>query len=184
MFSDMSESFTFYEKVFNSAGCLTCYTLRLLFLFEYKGMWPMCNWDKVTYSFLDFLNSGLESPRVDLIKKGLLQMLLFWCFCHFLWINLYISGFKSIHGILNLSGTKSRAHLAAESTLSLSLTPTWLGIQHMRISLELDMESNHFSSLKIKKYSSFLKIFFNDIKTQSRVWGYNKFFVVAFRDDV
>ena len=37
-FSDMSESFTFSEKVFNTAGCLTCFTLRSLFLIEYKGI--------------------------------------------------------------------------------------------------------------------------------------------------
>ena len=37
VFSDVSESFSFYEKVFKSAGCLTCYTSNLLFLIEYKG---------------------------------------------------------------------------------------------------------------------------------------------------
>ena len=37
VFSDVSESFSSYEKIFNSAGCLTCYTSNLLFLIEYKG---------------------------------------------------------------------------------------------------------------------------------------------------
>ena len=38
VFSNVNESFTFYEKMFNSAGCFTCYTLKLLFLIEYKGV--------------------------------------------------------------------------------------------------------------------------------------------------
>ena len=42
VFVDVRESFTSYEKVFNSARCLTCYTLMLLFLFEYKVMCKSC----------------------------------------------------------------------------------------------------------------------------------------------
>ena len=39
VFSDVSGSFSFYKKVFNSAMYLICYTLRLLFLIEYKGVY-------------------------------------------------------------------------------------------------------------------------------------------------
>ena len=44
---------------------------------------------------------------------------------------------KSVYGILNLLGAKSRTKLAVESTFLFSLTPMWLGIQYIRISLEL-----------------------------------------------
>ena len=61
--------------MFNSTGCLICYILKLLFLDEYKGE---CKY-YVTYSFLDFLNAGLQSPEEGLIKKSLFWMLLFEC---------------------------------------------------------------------------------------------------------
>ena len=51
-------------------------------------------------------------------------------------------GFRSVYGILNLLGVRSKADLAAESVLSFPLTPMWLGIQHMIISLLFDIESN------------------------------------------
>ena len=41
-FSDESESFIFCEKVFTNVGCLTCYTFKLLFLYEYKKVYKSC----------------------------------------------------------------------------------------------------------------------------------------------
>ena len=41
-----------------------------------------------------------------------------------------IIGFKSVNGMEISLGLKSKADLAAESTLSFPLTPMWLGIQH------------------------------------------------------
>ena len=49
--------------------------------------------------------------------------------------------------------------------LSLPLTPMWLGIQHMIISLWLDIESSLFSSLVINGFLSTL--FFNDANMES-----------------
>ena len=69
-------------------------------------------------------------------------MLFFQRFCRFVWINLLISGFKSVYGILNLLEAKSRTDLAVESALSFPLTLMWLGIQQIRISFELDIGSN------------------------------------------
>ena len=64
-------------------------------------VWSMCNWDLLTCFFLDILKVG---PKVGLIKKSLLYMLLFHCCCcHFLWRNQLVFGFKSEYEILNLS---------------------------------------------------------------------------------
>ena len=57
--------------------------------------------------------------------------------------------------------------LDVESALSFLLYPIWLGIQHLRISLELDIESNQLRSLIIKGFLSVFILFFNDIKTES-----------------
>ena len=38
-------------------------------------MWQMHNQNIVTRSFVDFLNAGLQSPKMDFIKKSLLGML-------------------------------------------------------------------------------------------------------------
>ena len=58
-------------------------------------------------------------------------MLSFQHCCHFVTKNLFICGFKSVYGMLVLSGLRSKADFATESALSLPLTPMWLGIQHM-----------------------------------------------------
>ena len=71
----------------------------------------------------------------------------------------------SVYGILYLSGVRFSADFAAESALSFPFTPMWLGIQHIRISFVLDMESNLLRSLMIRGSSSFL--FLNDSKTES-----------------
>ena len=51
---------------------------------------------------------------------------------------------------------RSKADLAAETALSFHLTPMWLGIQHIIISLLFDIESSLLNSLTIRGFSSFL----------------------------
>ena len=87
-------------------------------------------------------------------KKSLLWMLLFQCFCHFLWRNLLILSVESIDGILNLSGAKLRANLATKSALSFPITPICPNIQHIWIT-ELNIEYNLLRSLMIKVSSNF-----------------------------
>ena len=75
-----------------------------------------------------------------------------------------IWGFKSVYGMEILSGLRSKADLAAKSDFSFPLTLMWLGIQHMIISLWLDIESSLLSSLTINGFSSFL--FLSDVYTE------------------
>ena len=110
-------------------GCCSSFSIK-----EWVSLvWLMCKQDIMTCSFLDFLKAGLHSPKVGWIWKSLLWMLLFQYCCHFAWRNLLILCFKSVYRILNLSGVRSKADLAAESALSFPQTPVWLGIQHIRI---------------------------------------------------
>ena len=102
-------------------------------------VWPIRNRDITTCSLLDFLDAGLHSPKVGWIWKSLLWMLLLHCCCHFVWRNLLIVGFRSVYGILDLLGVRSKADLAAESALSFPLTPMWLGVQHIIISFLFDI---------------------------------------------
>ena len=55
-----------------------------------------------------------------------------------------------MYGILNLSGVRSKANLAAESACSFPLTPMCLGIKHIIISLQFDIESSLLSSFIIR----------------------------------
>ena len=73
-------------------------------------------------------------------------------------------GLRSVYGILNLLGVRSKVDLAVESALSFPLTPMWLGIQHIIISLLFDIESNRLNKLMIRGFSNFL--FLNDNKTE------------------
>ena len=99
-------------------GCGSCYKMK-----EWVSLvWPIRNRDITTCSLLDFLDAGLHSSKVCWILKSLLWMLLLHCCCHFVWRNLLIVGFRSVYGILDLSGVRSKANLAAESALSLPLT--------------------------------------------------------------
>ena len=137
-------------------------------------VWPICNRDITTCSLLDFLDAGLHSPKVGWIWKSLLWMLLLHCCCHFVWRNLLIVGFRSVYGILDLSGVRSKADLAAESALSFHLTPMWLGvylgmkmIQPGRSFLKFDSWSNKV----FKKYEYVIQImmslFFTHINPRS-----------------
>ena len=46
-----------------------------------------------------------------------------------------------VYGILNLLGVRSKTDSAAKSALSFLLTLMWLGIQHIKISLQFDIKS-------------------------------------------
>ena len=70
-------------------------------------------------------------------------------------MNQLISGFNSVYGILNSLGALSMIYLTAESVLSFPFASMWLCIQHIRISLELDIESNLLNNLMIKRSSRF-----------------------------
>ena len=118
-------------------------------------LWPMPNWDLMTCSLLDFLKAGLHSPKVGWIWKSLLWVLSFQRCCHFVWRNLLILDFRSVYGILNLSGVRSKGDLAAKSALSFPLSPMWLGIPHIIISLLYDIESSLLNSLIIWGFPSF-----------------------------
>ena len=97
--------------------CGSCFKMK-----EWVSLvWPIRNRDITTCSLLDFLDAGLHSPKVGWIWKSLLWMLLLHCCCHFVWRNLLIVGFRSVHGILDLSGVRSKADLA--SSLLLNLQP-------------------------------------------------------------
>ena len=99
-------------------GCGSCFKMK-----EWVSLvWPIRNQDITTCSLLDFLDAGLHSPKVGWIWKSLLCMLLLHCCCHFVWRNLLIVGFRSVYGILDLSGVRSKADWAVESALSFPLT--------------------------------------------------------------
>ena len=124
----------------------------------------MTNLD-ITCSLFDFLDAGLHSPKMGWIWKSFLWMLLLHCCCHFVWRNLLIVGFRSVYGILDLLGVRSKADLAAESALLFTLTPMWLRVQHIIISFLFDIESTLINSLMIRGFWVFL--FLNDSKTES-----------------
>ena len=115
-------------------------------------VWPMRNRDITTCPLLDFLDAGLHSPKVGWIWKSLLWMVLLHCCCHFVWRNVLIVGFRSVYGILHLSGGRSKVDLVAESTLSFPLTPMWFGVQLIIISFLFDIESNLLNSLMIRGF--------------------------------
>ena len=64
----------------------------------------------------------------------------------------FIVGFRSVYGILDLSGVRSKADLAAKIALSFHLTPMWLGVQHIIISFLFDIKSNLLNSLMIRGF--------------------------------
>ena len=92
------------------------------------------------------------------------------CCCHFVCRNIFIFNFKSVYVTLNLLEAKSRVNFATKSALSFLLTSMGLGIQHIRVSLELNLKSNLLSSLMIKGSSLFC-----DIKTESEYENIIKF---------
>ena len=128
-------------------GC-SCFSMK-----EWESfVWPMCNWDIMTCSLLDFLKVGLHSPKVGWIWKSLLWLLLFLHCCYYAWRNLLILDFKSVNEILNLSGVRSKGDLATKSPL----IPMWFGIQHIRISLQFYIKSSLLNNLMIGGSQVFL----------------------------
>ena len=142
-------------------GCGSCFKMKE----RVSLVWPIRNRDITTCSLLDFLDAGLHSPKVGWIWKGLLWMLWLHCCCYFGWRNLLVVGFRSVYGILDLSGVRSKTDLAAESALSFPLIPMWLGIQHIIISFLFDIESNLLNRLMIRGFWNFLIL--NNSKTES-----------------
>ena len=142
-------------------GCGSCFRMK-----EWVSLvWLIRNRDITTCSLLDFLDADLHSPKVGWIWKSLLWKLLLHRCCYFVWSNSSIVGSRSVYGILDLSGVRSKADLAAESAPSFPLTPICLGVQHIIISFLFDIESNLLNSLMIRRFWNFL--FLNDIKTKS-----------------
>ena len=156
-------------------GCGSCFSLK-----EWVSLvWPMHNWDITTCSLLNFFNVGLHSPKVGWIWKSLLWMLLLHRCCHFLWRNLLIVGFRSVYGILDLLGVRSKTNLAAKSALSFPLTPMCLRLQHIIISFLFDIGSNLLNSLMIRGLWNFL--FLNDSKTESESENIINFLCLLFK---
>ena len=83
--------------------------------------------------------------------------------------ELLILGFRSLYGILNLSGVRLKADSAAESPLSFPLTPMWLGIQHIIISLLFDIESCLLNSLIIREFSNFYCLMIVRLRVSLRI---------------
>ena len=141
-------------------GCCSCFSMK-----EWVSLvWKIRNWDIMTCSLLDFRKACFHFSKMGWIWKSLLWMLLFLRCCYFVWRNLLILGFRSVYGILKLSGVRSKVDFSAESILSFSLTPMWLGIQHI-ISLRLDIESSLLNSLIIRGFSSVFLLLY-DSKTE------------------
>ena len=73
-------------------ACCSCFCMK-----EWVSLvWPMCNRNITIYPLLDFLKAGIHPPKVGWIWKNLLWVLLFQCYCHFVWRGLLISGYKSV----------------------------------------------------------------------------------------
>ena len=142
--SDESKSSTFYENMFNSARCLTHQTLWLLFLFLYERVSKPCMTNAQS-GYNDLFSIFWKLVSILPKRAGFGRV---YCGCYYssMWRNLSILGFKSVYGILKLSGVRSEANLAAESALSFPLPPMWLGIQYIRISLQFDIESSLVNS--------------------------------------
>ena len=77
-------------------------------------LWPIGNRVIVTCSFRDFRKVGRYSHKKGLTWNSLLLVFLFQRCCHFLWRKLFILGFRSVYGMLYLSGVKSKADFKAD----------------------------------------------------------------------
>ena len=87
--------------------------------------------------------------------------------------------------LLQLELVWSHDICTANEHVSKYLTHPWcklIDFQCIRISFEMNMESNLLSSLITKGSSGFQKFFL--VILRERVWEYNEAFVIAFRDDV
>ena len=116
-------------------GCCSCLRIKECV----SLLWAIRNRVIVTCSFRDFRKAWGHSPKKGLTWNSLLLVFLFQHYYHFLWRKLFILGFRSVYGMLYLSGVKSKAHFAAVSALWFPLTSMWLGIQQKTISLMLNV---------------------------------------------
>ena len=132
------------------SGCFSCLSIKECI----SLLWPIRYRVIVTCSFGDFWKAGHHSPKKGLTWNSLLLVFLFQRCCHLLLKKLFILGFRSVYGMLYLSGVKSKADFAAVSALSFPLTPMWLGIQQKTISL-FDVECSLQRSLIRSGRSSF-----------------------------
>ena len=98
--------------------------------------------------------------------------------CHFARSSLLIFVFRSVYGILNSSGVRFKADLAAKFDLSSPLTPMWLGIQHIIIYLQCDNDSSLCNSLIINGFSSFLLL--SDCKNEIEAENLTNFLCFLF----
>ena len=118
--------------MFDCSGRLECRALWLLFLLECKRVRKSAVTNTQSlYCYLFFLR--LSESWAPLSPKGLTwnSLLLIFLFqrCFYsLWRKLFILGFRSVYGMVYLSGVKSKADLAAVSALWFPHTPMWLGI--------------------------------------------------------
>ena len=116
--------------------CCSCFSLKEWALYDQCAIGLL--WLVLILIFRGFISilpkwAGSES---------LLWMLIFQRCCHFALRSLLILGFRSVYGILKLLGVRSKADFATASALSFPLNLMWLGIQHIIISLQLDIESS------------------------------------------
>ena len=106
------------------SGCGSCFKRK-----EWVSLvWSILNRDITTCSLLDFLDAGLNSPKLGWIWKSLLWMLLLHCCCHFVSEEIYyllVSGQYMGYCIYRVSYLRP---ICLPSRLSFSLTPMWLGV--------------------------------------------------------
>ena len=131
-------------------GCCSCLSIKECV----SLLWPIRNRVIVTCSFRDFRKAGRHSPKKGLTWNSLLLEFLFLRCCHFLWRKLFILGFRSVYGMLYLSGVKSKADFATASALWFPLT-SWRSREEF-ISEDLQWTSTigHFNvGKRVKTYS-------------------------------
>ena len=133
MLSGVIKNFTLKGYVFDYAGRLACRALWLLFLLEYKRVRKSTVTNtQLRYCYLFFSwfsENWAHSPKKGLTWNSLLLVFLFQRCCHILWRKLFILSFRSVYGMLYLSGVKSKADFTAASALWFPLTPMRLAIQ-------------------------------------------------------
>ena len=143
--------------MFNGVRCLACQTLWWLSLLEYKRMSETCvanlqsryndlflSWFSEGWS--PFSQSGLYLE--EFVVYVVIPALLPFCKKEFIDLGFQVS-------IQNGDMVGAQINLAVESALSFLLTPMWLGIQPIIISLWLDIECRLLSSLTINGFSRF-----------------------------
>ena len=132
---------------------------------EISGYYDLFSWFSDSWSL--FTESVLDLE--EFILYVIIPALLPFCVKEFvnfefqvsIWDPEYIGG-----------GVRSKPDLVVESALSFLFTVMQLGIQHIRISLLFDIESNLHNSLIIRGFSNFCFYFLMIVrpKTSLRIW--------------